>query len=310
MNGRGLFVMAVLLAASAAGAHALFAGSAAMAFHDPAPEDDSHAPRASGRFAGAAQGGGGFAAGTGPGGGVQSLGGKAYQRVSLYPPRPPGDALAYVNQLKVRSNAGDANATYAIYLTIWDCRNVLSEAADGQVEAARRVGAEAQFLATSERLLHECQTLMLDRAVYQGPWLAIAAAQGSEDAMYAYARAPEEVIGPLADTMGEAAATEEWKNTAAGYLQDLANNGNVNGIAGLASAYRYGGAVDVDALLAYAYELTLQRIDPSFTSEDELSERRAVLSLAEQAMARELSGRIYEECCGPATGATLGDGNG
>ncbi|WMJ68363.1 hypothetical protein [Stenotrophomonas sp. 24(2023)] len=304
--------MAVLLAASAAGAHALFAGGAAMAAHDPVPDEDVRgaqirpgtriSPADAGALAGAAL--------PMPRAGVQPLGAKAYQRVGLYPSRPPGDALTYVNQLRLRSDAGDANATYAIYLTLWDCRNALSEAADGQVEAARRVGAEAQFLATSERLLHECQTLMLDRAVYQAPWLAIAAAQGSEDAMYAYARAPEEIIGPLSDVIGETAATEEWKSTAADYLQTLVSNGNINGVAGLASAYRYGGAVDVDALLAYAYELTLQRIDPAFTSEDELSERRAALSLSEQAMARELSSRIYEQCCVPMAGGTLGDGNG
>ncbi|KAF1013501.1 MAG: hypothetical protein GAK31_03650 [Stenotrophomonas maltophilia] len=109
-------------------------------------------------------------------GSYQSLGGKAYQVFRGHEVRPPGNALAYVQQLATRSARGDATATYEIYLTVNECRTFASDRGDQLADSAQALGAGGPFLQKSERLLQECESLLLDRDVFQDDWLTRAAA--------------------------------------------------------------------------------------------------------------------------------------
>lgn len=234
-----------------------------------------------------------------PPGSYKAVGPKAYEIVRGNEFRPPGDALAHVKQLMLRSDAGDATATYEIYRTIEQCQTFISDRADKLADSATSVGSGNWFLERSERILKECEALALDQGIYHADWLSKAAAMGSQEAMRAYSRSPEKVIGSLDDAIRDPAALEAWKDTATGYLRELEAQGNVNVISDMAMAYTYGGIVPADPVAALAYTRVLNRIDPRFATTDDIANHEKNLSTQQKEQARLSSNEIFKNCCIP-----------
>lgn len=230
-------------------------------------------------------------------GSYQPLGTKAYQLFRGYEIRPPGDARAHVQQLAARSARGEADATYQIYLTVDECRTFISDRVDQLIDTARSLGAGGAFLQKSERLLQECESLVLDRDLFRRDWLRRAAAQGSQEAMVLYATSPEEALGTLQDAIKDPEQVLAWKQTATAYLKDLASQGNVAALSALSTAYEFGRIVDADPMAAYAYERALQRVNPDFVSAETLKALEEQLPAGGLARANALSDTVYENCC-------------
>jgi len=232
-----------------------------------------------------------------PPGSYRHVGVSAYQIVRTHPVRPPGDALAHVEALIRRSERGDANATYEIHLAISECRTLISDRADHLADSAQRVGAGRQFLEKAERVLRECELLVLNKAVYEVDWLTEAAAQGSQEAMVLYAGSPLAVFGTLERAVRDPQKIADWRRNASGYLSDLARQGNVAALGALADEYRYGRVVDADPVSAYAYSRALQRLNPHFVSTEMMKELEGQLAQGELIRANALSDGIYDNCC-------------
>jgi hypothetical protein len=234
-----------------------------------------------------------------PPGSYKAVGPKAYEIERGNEFRPPGDALAHVKQLMLRSESGDATATYEIYRTIEQCQTFISDRADKLADSATTVGSGNWFLERSERILKECESLALDQDIYHADWLSKAAAMGSQEAMRAYSRSPEKVIGSLDDAIRDPAALEAWKDTATGYLRELESQGNVNVISDMAMAYTYGGIVPADPVAALAYTRVLNRLDPRFATTTDIANHEKNLSSQEKEKARISSNEIFKNCCIP-----------
>jgi len=232
-----------------------------------------------------------------PPGSYTAVGPKAYQITRAHEFRPAGDALAHVRQLMLRSDAGDATATYEIHLTIEQCQTFTSDRADVLADSAASVGAGGWFLERSERLLKECESLALERDIYHTDWLSKAAAMGSQEAMRAYSLSPEKVIGSLDDAIRDPARLSQWKETALNYLDALAAQGNISALGDLERAYAAGSFTQPDPVRAWAYARALQRVNPRLVTHDDLMRYEKDLTQEEKANSRTLAENIYQNCC-------------
>ncbi|MCO7463557.1 hypothetical protein NJF45_16805 [Stenotrophomonas maltophilia] len=231
-------------------------------------------------------------------GSFKSWGPKAYEIIRGHEFRPPGDALAHVKQLMQRSESGDANAAYEIYLTINQCQTFTSNQADELAETAALVGSGGWFLERSERILKECESLVLDQDIYHADWLSKAAAMGSQEAMRGYARSPQKVIGSLEDAIRDPEKLARWKENSLKYLNEMAEQGNVSALADLQSFYTYGRSiVSADPVAALAYARVLNRINPQFSSSEGISEAESALTGQQRAKALTMSEGIFQKCC-------------
>ncbi|MEN5204501.1 hypothetical protein ABE473_08585 [Stenotrophomonas sp. TWI700] len=234
-----------------------------------------------------------------PPGSYKAVGPRAYEIVRAHEFRPTGDALVHVKKLIERSASGDATATYEIYLTIEQCQTFTSDRADTLADSAASVGSGSWFLERSERILKECEPLVMDQEIYQADWLSKAAAMGSQEAMRAYSLSPEKAIGSLGDAIRDPEKLEQWKHTALGYVHELAAQGNANVLSDLAMAYTYGGIVPADPVAALAYTRVLNKIDPRFATSSDIANHEKNLSSQEKEKARLSSNDIFKNCCTP-----------
>ena len=232
---------------------------------------------------------------------LQQVGAKAY---SIHRPpawRAAGDAKQQVLALKPRSDAGDGLATYEIELVVRDCRNLISGEPEASWQAMRRAGMQTDpdFLSKLEVRLDECVALSQDPALYQAPWLARAAEQGSVEAQLLYAIDVRTAVG--AASAAELEEREEavlaWRETSLRYLQALADGGNVEALSGLQSVHESGYRTVKDPVAAYAYGQVLRRLSPAFWSDALLAQSRQALSLDQQRRAAEQAEAIYRRCC-------------
>lgn len=233
-----------------------------------------------------------------PPGSYKPLGPKAYEIVRGHEFRPPGDALAHVKQLMQRTESGDANAAYEIYLTINQCQTFTSDKADELADSAALVGSSGWFLERSERILKECESLVLDQDIYHADWLSKAAAMGSQEAMRGYALSPEKVIGSLDSAIQDPEKLTRWKENALTYLSGLADQGNVAALSDLQAAYSYGHRiVPADPVAALAYARVIHRINPQFFNNDRLAGAESDLTGKQRSKALAMSEEIFQNCC-------------
>lgn len=232
-----------------------------------------------------------------PPGSYKPLGPKAYEIIRGREFRPPGDALAHVKQLIQRSEQGDATATYEIYLTINQCQTFTSDQADELADSATSLGSGGWFLERSERLLKECESLVLDQDIYRADWLSKAAAMGSQEAMLAYAVSPQEVIGSLDDAIHDPEKLAQWKENSAKYLDEIASQGNFAALGSLKRAYTYGRTRDKNPVAAVAYTRVLNRINPRLYSNDDVVKAEGDLTSRQRAEALAMSEEIFQNCC-------------
>lgn len=232
-----------------------------------------------------------------PMGSFRPLGQKAYEIIRPRVLRPQGDALLHVQQLMQRVERGDANAAYEIHLAISECRTFNSSRADDLSESAAAVSAEKSFLEKTERILKECESLILTKDTYEGDWLSRSAAMGSQEAMRAYALSPEEAVGLLNDVIQHPEKLENWKHNASAYLHELAAQGNIAAIGDLERAYASGQFSAPDPIRALAYARVVQRVSPGWVSDADLERYEIQLNAKEKTYSRSLADEVHLNCC-------------
>ncbi|MEN5288061.1 hypothetical protein ABE494_19210 [Stenotrophomonas lactitubi] len=155
---------------------------------------------------------------------------------------------------------------------------------------ARLIGASQDYEATVLRKLEECETLQ-PTAEKAAKWLVMAANQGSIEAQIAYATSPESTLGPRPDH--ESHEFQEWKRNASSYLYESMQKGSVDALSALANAYGTGLIVPRSVVKEYALQMTLERINPAYSSRKHLEELRSILTPAQIEEARKTSKSTY-----------------
>ncbi|MCF7750205.1 hypothetical protein KQ945_05575 [Bacillus subtilis subsp. subtilis] len=154
--------------------------------------------------------------------------------------------------LKHRSDAGDAEASYLMELTVRECRGLMENDPVHSFDRLRNAGLnpDPASLADSERRLGECTRLVAAPALFHGGWLARSAAQGSTEARLPFALHPEAVIGPPSAWLTRPETLVRWKEDAMRYLREAATTGSIDAVAHLSGAYDKGIITPYDGVRA------------------------------------------------------------
>jgi hypothetical protein len=208
-----------------------------------------------------------------------------------------GPADEYVNALLAASVAGDAASTYRIYLRVSSCRQALSQDAESDLPMYEKMGMAESYLRSREKSLDQCSSLVGNKGIMSGNWLAKAAEQGSMDARIMYAIDVDAALGQDFNPIADPEKIMAYKSTAMHYLLGVAAEGNVNALSSLSGAYENGILTRRDMVSSYAYDLVLRRVNPAYVSDLVEEEKRRQLSDSQMRTSRQLAGQIYEQCC-------------
>lgn len=223
------------------------------------------------------------------------VGGKAFI-LAPAPPDDEGPAREFIASLLPASNAGDARATYRIYLRVRACRFALSDGTDSDREAYRKLGLEKDYLRSQAKTLDECASLGPNEPAWSENWLDKAARQGSLEAQLLYASDPGAVLSGQ-ELLADPGKATSYKQKALEYLNGAASQGSVDALFALSNAYENGILVGKDPMVSHAYDLVLRRINDAYVAESTNAEKRSRLSKEQLERSLALSKRIYENCC-------------
>ncbi|PTA70490.1 hypothetical protein C9412_17080 [Stenotrophomonas sp. Nf1] len=190
------------------------------------------------------------------------------------------------------AEAGDADASYSIYLALTDCAMYLRASTPEELTESRAIGASPEYEKKLLRKLIECESLSPSQSDQIGYWLAKAAGQGSIEAMVAYAAMPNAILGDKPDP--ESTEFKDWQSSAASYLNEAMLKGSVDALAQLSNAYMAGYALPRDPEKAYAAQLALGEINPDYSSEAYRNSIANELSAQQLAQARKKSKELFQ----------------
>ncbi len=228
---------------------------------------------------------------------VTPVGERAFVINRLSSGRPAGDVLSYVRSLKVKSDQGDAVATYSIFLAVQECKDALDAKSMNALEAMKKAGVGREYLAGIERNLNDCAALASDSGYYETAWLQKAAQQGSIEARLYYAASPESVIGPQRDYLKNSDLASEWKANSLSYLQSASRLGSVDALLSLGNAYSAGIITPADPVMSFAYYNAANQVFPNAQSSQLVAQLQIKLTAAQQQSARQISQEIIKNCC-------------
>lgn len=214
----------------------------------------------------------------------QNLGGRAFTVVD-FGSAPEGDAQTVVDGLKESALAGNAKASYGIYLKIRECASMM--------KTFETKGASS----INSKKYENCKNLSAENFSSASEWLERAASQGNLGAQLLYVADPEAVLGNQADMLRNPEKTQQYKESAVNYLRNAANRGSVDALLSLGNAYQVGTLVDSDAATSYAYYQTVERIAPDYAPQTRMEALRKELTPQQISLSRTKSMEIFNECC-------------
>lgn len=222
--------------------------------------------------------------------------GRAYS-ISRMQSLPDGDALTHVQSLLQKSKAGDATATYAIYLTVNQCKSALDPPSLSLLQAYRTQGIEKQFKDSLEKNLIKCESLMSTPGLSDEPWLKRAADQGSIEAKIMFAIDSTSILGNRSDYLSHPERLIEYRTEAMQNLQYAASTGSVDALMALGNAYETGILTEKSPSQSLAYYKAAYSLAPNAGLQELLSRESKSLSLREVEIANKLSNQIINNCC-------------
>ena len=189
---------------------------------------------------------------------VRQLSGRAYA-VEDYGPIPPGTVHEVISRLSPLALAGDATASYGIFQKLNECKDINRRASRGVA------------LHASENVATACIELSAEDELSSSRWLSLAAEQGNIGARLLYAADSQSALGGPAELLRNPDRTKEYKQTAVGYLQEMANQGSADALLQLGNAYHAGVLVDEDRVTSRAYFEAVRLADPSIVPARQVS---------------------------------------
>ncbi|SNT83031.1 TPR repeat [Stenotrophomonas sp. CC120222-04] len=215
---------------------------------------------------------------------VRHLSGRAYV-VDDFGRVPSGTIDKVIAELSPLAMAGDATASYGIFLKLNECANINRRASRGvALQAAPDVAAA-------------CNDLSAEHEVSSSKWLSLAAEQGNIGARLLYAADSESALGGPAELLRNPDRAKEYKQTAVGYLQEMASQGSADALLQLGNAYHAGVLIDEDLVASRAYFEAVRLVDPSIVPARQVSTLDKSLSGEQLSLALRKGNQIYDSCC-------------
>lgn len=218
---------------------------------------------------------------------VTALGERGFSIARTGALRPEGDALDYIETLLAQSRAGDAVATFKIFLGVLDCKRLYSRATQSEDEADG-----------STRRLEECEALLTNVSIADADWLTLSAEQGGVEAMLMYAMNPDYALpGGAKQYLKNPEAVEQWRERSRAYLERAVAVGSQDAMLNLATAYGAGVIVDENKVTQLAYATAAQRLSPIPRFEDVYAPLRNSLTPTQRGQAEAKTKQILGQCC-------------
>lgn len=215
---------------------------------------------------------------------VRHLSGRAYA-VEDFGQVPSGTVDQVIAKLSPLALAGDAAASYGIYLKINECANISRRAARGSALGARPEVAAA------------CADLSVENELSSSKWLSLAAEQGNIGAQLLYAADSESALGGPAEMLRDPDRVKDYKQRAVGYLENLVSQGSVDALLQLGNAYHAGVLIDGDPITSRAYFEAVRLADPTVVPVQQVSALDKKLSAQQLSQALRKGNQIHDSCC-------------
>ncbi|CRD52684.1 sel1 repeat family protein [Stenotrophomonas maltophilia] len=215
---------------------------------------------------------------------VRHLSGRAYV-VEDFGRVPSGTVDKVVAELSPLAMAGDATASYGIFLKLNECANINRRASRGAA------------LQASPDVAAACNDLSAENEVSSSKWLSLAAEQGNIGARLLYAADSESALGGPAELLRNPDRAKEYKQTAVSYLQEMASQGSADALLQLGNAYHAGVLIDEDQVTSRAYFEAVRLMDPSIVPARQVSTLDKSLSGEQLSLALRKGNQIYDSCC-------------
>ena len=215
---------------------------------------------------------------------VRHLSGRAYV-VEDFGPVPSGTIDKVIAELSPLAIAGDATASYGIFLKFNEC-------ADINRRASRGVALQA-----TPDVAAACNDFSMESDVNSSKWLSLAAEQGNIGARLLYAADSESALGGPAELLRSPDLADEYKRKAVDYLQDMASQGSTDALLQLGNAYHAGVLIDEDLIASRAYFEAVRLVDPSIVPARQVGTLDKSLNGEQLSMAKRKGTQIHASCC-------------
>ncbi|NUO75587.1 MAG: sel1 repeat family protein [Lysobacter sp.] len=210
---------------------------------------------------------------------------------------PEGDAEDVVARLRPLAEAGDAQASFLIYMKLLECKRALEEGLD---QAELRMYADAQEvkarLDKEARKLRDCESYPEVKEPGAGYWLERAADGGSLVAQLMYGIDSASVVGTRTDMLRSPENIIRYKRKAIVYMERAAATGNVDALMSLGQTYENGVLVPEDSMRAYSYFYAAGMFNPAFTR-NFLERLGGKLTREQVELAKQRGTGIFNDCC-------------
>lgn len=215
---------------------------------------------------------------------IRQLPGRAFA-VTDFGRVPSGTVDQVIAGLTPQALAGDATASYGIFLKLNECQNINRRASRGSAVQA------------SPDVVSACLDLSAENEISASRWLTLAAEQGNMGARLLYAADSESALGGPAALLRDPDRTKEYKQKATGYLQDMVAQGSVDALLQLGNAYHAGVLLDEDLVTSRAYFEAARLADPSVVPVQQINTLDKALSAQQLSIARRKGSQIHDACC-------------
>ena len=210
---------------------------------------------------------------------------------------PDTDPLDHVRSLLGRSQAGDAAATYEIYLVVSQCNATLEVPDPGLLQVYRKAGAEKSYLESLETNFDRCQSLTAEQALSAQPWLARAAGQGSVEAKIMFAIDSKSIIGDRSGYLAHAEQLVQYRQDAMRHLHEAASLGSVDALMHLATSYDAGVLTAPSQMQSLAYYKAVNAVQPNANLQTLIDRKTQGMSAQDVQRASGEAERILAACC-------------
>ncbi|WP_155760649.1 sel1 repeat family protein [Stenotrophomonas maltophilia] len=215
---------------------------------------------------------------------MRHLSGRAYA-VEDFGQVPSGTVDQVIAKLSPLALAGDATASYGIFLKLNECKDINRRASRG--------GA----LHAPDDVAAACLELSAENEVSSSKWLTLAAEQGNIGARLLYAADSDSALGGASALLRDPDGTKEYKQKAVGYLKEMASQGSADALLQLGNAYHTGVLIDGDLVSSRAYFEAVRLADPSIVPNQQVSTLDKALSTQQLSQALRKGNQIYDSCC-------------
>jgi hypothetical protein len=201
--------------------------------------------------------------------------------------------------LKERAELGAPSDALTLYSVLQRCHAALTSPSNqDEVEALQAAGVDVKaVLQRQAEQLESCSKVPTADVADRGKWLTAAAEAGLVEAQLIYATDVESILGVRDIASADPLTSEHYRRRSLNFLENLAQQGDINALQMLASAHDPGGFAGENPVASLGLRMVANRLNPNPYSSQVIDSLSGRLSASEQRAAELYARRLFETCC-------------